>query len=530
MAKEVNILIVHLNTPLLTECLIKSINKFTPNSHIYIFDNSDKYPFVYRQENITYYDNTKGQIINFDRFLDKYPNKTPRYWEANKCGSARHCITIQKCLDIIGKNVILLDSDVLLKKDITPLFDESKIFVGEIGHANNSYDRVFPWLSFINVEMMKRHGIEYFNDQYMLGLNTNKYCDWYDTGAYFFNVAKEFHHEVIKDDEYIVHFASASWNDKQTKEKRNAFLNKNINLYSDDYKEKLFVTMTSWKDRIKNLKHVLSTILANTMLPEKIFVNLSEEEFPGKEADLDKDFINFVEENPIINIVWIPGKNTKQWKKIIPTLVAHPKDAVICIDDDRTYPKDFIETLWNTHLKNPNFPVTVNHGAVVCGMKQHCGHGTLDKLEYYGNIMDIFTDDIMENPSSDTFFSYMCKRTGREILSTSYDIDKNIKIYNEINALHKSAGTCSIRVLKDMVILLDKKFGLDFCNDVKKKSSATENKNEISGVAAFLEKHYTVNTKKTTTPSTNKIKKVTVQNPTLRKRLVSKQLKTFLKP
>ena len=42
----VNICIVHYNTPLLTEYLIKSINKFTPNSKIYIFDNSDKEPFT----------------------------------------------------------------------------------------------------------------------------------------------------------------------------------------------------------------------------------------------------------------------------------------------------------------------------------------------------------------------------------------------------------------------------------------------------------------------------------------------------
>ena len=65
----VNICIVHYNTPLLTECLIKSINKFTPDSKIYIFDNSDKYPFTYKQHNIIYFDNTKGEIINFDEWL-----------------------------------------------------------------------------------------------------------------------------------------------------------------------------------------------------------------------------------------------------------------------------------------------------------------------------------------------------------------------------------------------------------------------------------------------------------------------------
>jgi hypothetical protein len=65
---------------------------------------------------------------------------------------------------------------------------------------------------------------------------------------------------------------------------------------------------------------------------------------------------------------------------------------------------------------------------------------------------------------------------------------------------------------------------------VKKKPSEAKNKGEMLGVTAFLGKHYAVDTKKTATPSANRIKKVTVQNPTLRKKLISKQLKTFLKP
>ena len=44
----INILIIHYNTPQLTECLVKSINMFVKDATIYIFDN------------------TKGQYIDFD--------------------------------------------------------------------------------------------------------------------------------------------------------------------------------------------------------------------------------------------------------------------------------------------------------------------------------------------------------------------------------------------------------------------------------------------------------------------------------
>lgn len=539
MEKKINIAIVHYNTPLLTECLVRSINKFTPNCQIYVFDNSDDFPFVYRQENITYFDNTKGQYINFDKFFQKYPTKTPRYWAANKCASARHCISIQKCIELIDDNFILLDSDVLLKKDITPVFDEGMMFVGEVGHAHNSYERVFPWFCFINVNKMKEHGIAYFNDQYILGLNTNEKCDWYDTGAYFYKQAKDFPHRKVRSADYVEHFTSASWNGAQTTLKRNEFLNKHANLYLDNSDEKLIVTMTSWRGRIKNLKTVLSTILANTKLPDEIIVNLSEAEFPGKEEDLLKEFVDFVHSHDLIKINWIPGKNTKQWKKIIPTLASHPKDAVICIDDDRKYPKDFIKTLYDFHLKNPNFPVTVDQKVTVCGMKQHCGHGTLDKLEYFGDMLDVFTDDIMQNPSSDTFFAYMCKRTGREILPTPYDVNRNIKLWNEIEPLHKSTTTYNPKTLKDMVILLDKKFGLSFQNGKKNEPKGVTSAQAIKrnyktavNIDEILQSHYVLKKKPSNEQSqtANKIKEVKTKNPVLRRHLISKRIKTFLKP
>ena len=63
-----NIVIIHYNTPHLTECLVRSINMFMDNAIIYIFDNSDKYPFTAEFDNVTVFDNTKGQIINFDEW------------------------------------------------------------------------------------------------------------------------------------------------------------------------------------------------------------------------------------------------------------------------------------------------------------------------------------------------------------------------------------------------------------------------------------------------------------------------------
>ena len=106
--KLVNICIVHYNTPKLLEALILSIKKFVPKYHIYIFENSDSKPFkCENNENITIFDNSNGQIINFYLWLSNFKNKLITLGRTNDWGSAKHCVSIDKCFDLINDNFIL---------------------------------------------------------------------------------------------------------------------------------------------------------------------------------------------------------------------------------------------------------------------------------------------------------------------------------------------------------------------------------------------------------------------------------------
>lgn len=232
----VNICIVHYNTPLLTECLIKSINKFTPDSKIYIFDNSDKYPFTYKQNNIIYFDNTKGEIISFDEWLKKYPNREKSTEKTNMFGSAKHSYTVQKCIELINKNFILLDSDVLLKKDISDIIDDDAIYSGEIILQSMTKDvyRVLPYICFINVKLMKQYNIHYFNDNYMHGLYKSRKSDMYDTGGALYEEAKAFNHKDIIASDYIEHYKGGSWINNHTKTFGTKISPKNWILYNYD--------------------------------------------------------------------------------------------------------------------------------------------------------------------------------------------------------------------------------------------------------------------------------------------------------
>jgi hypothetical protein len=208
----VNVLIVNYNTQKLTNACICSVNKFTPDATIYVFDNSDKEPFVNTHKNVQVLDNTKSQIIDFNTILNKYENKT-LYGAKSNFGTLKHCLSVDKCFDLINDNFILLDSDVLVKKDLTEIYDDKYIYVGDVFSEGLSKNlRLSPHVCFINVNKSKENNIRYFDEKRIVGLS--KEGDDYDTGSSFYFDTINFDNRKIKESDYIIHFGAASWSRK----------------------------------------------------------------------------------------------------------------------------------------------------------------------------------------------------------------------------------------------------------------------------------------------------------------------------
>lgn len=181
-----DILTVHYNTPEMMECMIRSLNRHTV-CRIYVFDNSDEDPFVNTFSNVEVIDNTRGQFIDFDEWLTQYPDRksSPR----SNFGSPKHCKSVDICFDLLPDGFILMDSDVLVKKDITPFWDESRAWVGkplEEDHKGVKVTRLLPFLCYINVPMMREHGVRYFNPEWMWHIPEKEPNKWYDTGAWYY--------------------------------------------------------------------------------------------------------------------------------------------------------------------------------------------------------------------------------------------------------------------------------------------------------------------------------------------------------
>ena len=214
--------IVHYNTPNLLEKAIRSLRKNSPGCQVIVFDNSNRKPFKIKMAGVEVIDNTRGQLIDFKKWLDTFPDKDTA--TKNDYASAKHCYTIQWLIDHIGKPFILMDSDVLVKHSLMSLYDAGKAFVGHI--ADDTYFQGFPLyralpvLCYLNVPMMKEHGVAYFNPKKMWNLVGTAPEDHYDTGASFLEEVKEKGLPYTKTDirHYIDHMWHGSWVDDPDKE------------------------------------------------------------------------------------------------------------------------------------------------------------------------------------------------------------------------------------------------------------------------------------------------------------------------
>ena len=141
-----------------------------------------------------------------------------------------------------------MDSDVLLKKDISDLYDKDIIYSGEVTiHANSSIKRVLPFITYINTEMCLENGVKYFDENYMHGLyymKNNKDSDKYDTGAGFYINSSKFKHKEFKCSDYVVHYGHGSWNKAGEKPKLTVgdWLEVNKKYWSNEKNKKVIYT------------------------------------------------------------------------------------------------------------------------------------------------------------------------------------------------------------------------------------------------------------------------------------------------
>lgn len=236
MNEKKQVAIIHYNTPELTEAAILSLRKHGGEEYeITVFDNSapaidqktgERYearPFTADMKGVTVIDNTKGQVIDFEKELAKYPDKSPEIGCVKSCvyGSDKHMMTVQYLMDhVLTDGFLLMDSDILIRQSIDHLFQYDQCAVGHVigSSGPNNYQRLAPMLLWINSKMCKEGGAVFFDPDRSWALNpggySNKKNGW-DTGAALLQdiVTKkpQCHGKKIDIRPLMFHFGSGSW-------------------------------------------------------------------------------------------------------------------------------------------------------------------------------------------------------------------------------------------------------------------------------------------------------------------------------
>lgn len=231
MKKEVAI--VHYNTPELTEALVKSIRKHGGEEyHVTIFDNSDERPFKRRMKGVKVVDNTQGQVVDFEAELAKFPDKQEHVRKSSNFASTKHQLSVQKLFELLPQGFVLVDSDVLIRKNIDFLWDEQYAAVGAVQRKQPSYkveiNRLLPMLCYLNVPLLTANGAKYFDPARTFGLLAGEMnrCNWYDTGAVVLEDIRRTKPQLValvyaSLNDCYVHYVHGSWkgNDVEAQKK-----------------------------------------------------------------------------------------------------------------------------------------------------------------------------------------------------------------------------------------------------------------------------------------------------------------------
>lgn len=115
----------------------------------------------------------------------------------------------------------------------------------------------------------------------------------------------------------------------------------------------LIVSLTSFPARIEYVYLTIESLLRQTVLPERIILWLSKEQFPHINNVPKK--LRYLQ-NEIFGIRFVEG-DIKSHKKYYYSFIEFPEKTVITVDDDIVYPPSLIENLLNVSKAYPHFIV-----------------------------------------------------------------------------------------------------------------------------------------------------------------------------
>ena len=151
------------------------------------------------------------------------------------------------------------------------------------------------------------------------------------------------------DDHYVIKFFGIKFCKKHRVEVNLKEVNE-VGITSEKRNPQVIVSLTTYPARINTVYKTISTLLTQTVKPDKVVLWLASPQFSG--ITLPQNLIRLEEFG--LEIKWVK-KDIRSFKKLIPSLKEYPNDIIITADDDIFYPENFVENLYNAYLANPEY-------------------------------------------------------------------------------------------------------------------------------------------------------------------------------
>lgn len=116
-------------------------------------------------------------------------------------------------------------------------------------------------------------------------------------------------------------------------------------------KQKIIVSLTSFPKALPYAVQAIRSILAGSVLPDKIVLYLDTQKFPG--CTLPQELVALKAESPILEIRFDPAE-IRSYKKLIPAINDFPDDIIVTIDDDINYHPNMLRDLLYLHQQLPD--------------------------------------------------------------------------------------------------------------------------------------------------------------------------------
>ena len=150
------------------------------------------------------------------------------------------------------------------------------------------------------------------------------------------------------DDHYVIKLFGIKFCKKHMVEVKFNEVNE-LGVTSEKRAPQLIVSLTTYPARINSVYKTISTLLTQTVKPDRVILWLAEPQFPEKQ--LPENLTRLQEFG--LEIKWVE-KDIRSFKKLIPALKEFPNGIVITVDDDNYYDSRLVEFLYNAYIENPD--------------------------------------------------------------------------------------------------------------------------------------------------------------------------------